>query len=235
MTVGCATKEFVKEEIQKAEGKVGQQITQQQEVIGSLETQVGQERERIGQAATRIDGLGVQMRVLEGTISEVKDVATTAKGTAEQAKGAAVEAKGTADQALAKAQDVDVRLTRLWSNRHNRALAETVSVHFGFDKWGLDDRAQTALLDLAKQLKENSALVVELEGYTDSTGPRDYNIGLSQRRVEAVRRHLVEKGVDLSRIHAIGLGPANSQVENGSADGRAKSRRVTVKLFTPKE
>ena len=219
LAVGCATKGFVREELQKSEGKVGEQLTQQQQAIVTVEKQVGAERERIGQATSRIDGIGVQVRVLEGTISETRETAT--------------QAKGTAEQAMTRAQEVDNRLTRLWSNRQKRNLADTISVYFGFDKANLDDRAETALLDWTKQMKENPSLVVELEGYTDSSGPRDYNLGLSQRRVESVRRFLVEKGVDLSRIHFIGLGVAKEG--NGSAEDRAKNRRVTVKLFTPQE
>ena len=70
---------------------------------------------------------------------------------------------------------------------------------------------------------------MELEGYTDSTGSLDYNLALSQRRVEAVRRFLVQQGVDLRRIHAAGLGPiADSTLP---AD---QKRRVTVKLDHPR-
>lgn len=219
IAVGCATKGFVREELQKSEGKTGEQLAQQQQAIVNVEKQVGEERERIGQTTSRIDGLGVQIRVLEGTISETRETVT--------------QAKGTADQAMTRAQEVDNRLTRLWSSRYKRNLADTVSVYFGFDKAALDDQAETALLDLTKQMQENPALVVELEGYTDSSGPREYNLGLSQRRVESVRRFLVEKGVDLSRIHFIGLGVAKEG--NRSAEDRAKNRRVTVKLYTPQE
>jgi len=225
-TAGCATKGFVREELQKSEGRLGDQLTQQQQAIGKIEKDVGEDREKIGQSTARIDGIGVQVRLLEGTIAETKETAVSAKGMAEQAKG-------TADQALTRAQDVDNRVTRLWSNRHRRTLSETVSIYFGFDKTNLDDRAETALLDLVKQMQENPGLVLEMEGYTDSTGPREYNLTLSQRRAESVRRFLVEKGVDLSRIQHIGLGAAKEG--NGSADSRAKNRRVTVKLFNPQE
>jgi len=57
-------------------------------------------------------------------------------------------------------------------------------------------------------LQGNPTLVVELGGYTDPKGTVDYNYGLSQRRVEAVRRFLVEKGIPLSRVQAVGLGPS---------------------------
>jgi outer membrane protein OmpA-like peptidoglycan-associated protein len=102
---------------------------------------------------------------------------------------------------------------------------ETLHVQFGFDRADLTDGAQTALLQVTKELKENPLLSVDLEGYTDPTGPREYNIGLSQRRVESVRRFLAGNGADLSRIHSVGLGPLNGKEQ------AALQRRVTVRLM----
>jgi len=90
----------------------------------------------------------------------------------------------------------------------------------------LSDGAQTALLGVVKELKTNVDLTVDLEGYTDPTGPRGYNVGLSQRRVESVRRYLIENGAELGRIYSIGMGPLN-----GGAAEHAKLRRVTVRLM----
>ena len=92
--------------------------------------------------------------------------------------------------------------------------------------------AQTALLSLVKELRENPKLIVDLEGYTDSVGPREYNVQLSQRRVEAVRRYLVDKGVDMPRIQWIGLGQLP---DRGTQEDQAKNRRVTLKMMIPKD
>jgi outer membrane protein OmpA-like peptidoglycan-associated protein len=64
-----------------------------------------------------------------------------------------------------------------------------------------------------------------LEGYTDPRGPRNYNLELSRRRVDAVRRHLVANGVEMWRIDALGFGPI---ADKGAPD--AQKRRVTVTL-----
>ena len=129
-----------------------------------------------------------------------------------------------------RADGVDERLTRLWSSRHKRQDVESMDVTFGFDRWELDDGAQTTLLGFIKELQANPNLTVDLTGYTDPTGDVPYNIGLSQRRVEAVRRFLVSKGVALPRIQAIGLG-----VLDDGALTDAQKRRVTVRLMTPTE
>jgi outer membrane protein OmpA-like peptidoglycan-associated protein len=136
---------------------------------------------------------------------------------------------------MTKANDTDARLTRLWSNRNKRIPGDTLVVLFRFDRADLDDRAETSLLDLAKQLQENPMLVVELEGYTDSSGVRDYNVQLAQRRAESVRRFLVEKGVELHRINTIGLGDIRPAADNASPKGREQNRRVMVRTFAPQE
>src|SRR6185295_1154404 len=157
---------------------------------------------------------------------EVKGVTTQVKSL----EGAVAEARGRADAAMTKAEGVDTRLTRLWSNRYNQKTADTFEVYFGFDKADLTDGAQTALAGVVKELQANPTLIVELGGYTDPKGTVDYNYGLSQRRVEAVRRYLVEKGVQLSRLHAVGLGPITAKESPDE-----KKRRVTVKMLVDQD
>jgi outer membrane protein OmpA-like peptidoglycan-associated protein len=135
-------------------------------------------------------------------------------------------AKSRADEAYGRADEVNGRLTRLWNARYKRDVVETLHVQFGFDRSDLSDGAQTALLQITKELKENPLLSVDLEGYTDQMGPREYNVGLSQRRVESVRRFLVGNGADLSRIYYVGLGPLTAKNEQP-----ALQRRVTVRLM----
>ena len=137
------------------------------------------------------------------------------------------EARTRADSAYSRADEVNDRLSRLWTSRHKRQLVETIHVQFGFDKWDLSDGAQTALLQIVKDMKANPGLTVDLEGYTDPVGTPGYNVGLSQRRVEAVRRYFIEQGTEMPRVHAIGLGPLNGK----STEEHAKQRRVTVRLM----
>lgn len=132
-----------------------------------------------------------------------------------------------ADAAMNKAGDVNSRLTRFWSNRYNQKAVDTVDVYFAFDRADLSDGAQTALIGVVKELQASPTLVVKLGGFTDPKGPRDYNYGLAQRRVESVRRFLAEKGVELSRVQAIGMGPLDDR-----STPEEKKRRVTVTLMT---
>jgi len=171
---------------------------------------------KLGEQKIRVEGMGFRM-------AKVEEQATKAGERADAAHA-------RADAAHVRADGVDERLTRLWSNRHKRQDVESMDVTFGFDRWELDDGAQTTLLGFIKELQANPNLTVDLTGYTDPTGGVPYNIGLSQRRVEAVRRFLVSKGVALPRIQAIGLG-----VLDDGALTDAQKRRVTVRLMTPTE
>ncbi|HEV3349507.1 MAG TPA: hypothetical protein VHC93_20635, partial [Methylomirabilota bacterium] len=103
---------------------------------------------------------------VDGVSTEVKGVTTQVKSL----EGAVAEAKGRADAAMTKAEGVDTRLTRLWSNRYNQKTADTLEVYFGFDKAELTDGAQTALAGVVKELQGNPTLIVELGGYTDPKG-----------------------------------------------------------------
>jgi outer membrane protein OmpA-like peptidoglycan-associated protein len=208
LATGCATKGFVREMVGKSEAELDQRVGKVGERVVAVEGRLGEESQRV----TRVEGqLGETVQRL---------------GTVETKAG---EAMTKADSAFNRADEVDNRLSRLWTNRHKRQLVETVHVQFAFDKAVLTDGAQTALLAILKELKSNPALTVELEGYTDQTGTRDYNVGLSQRRVEAVRRYLIEQGAEMPRVHSVGLGPVNAGASKG--EDAAKQRRVTVKLM----
>jgi outer membrane protein OmpA-like peptidoglycan-associated protein len=221
LPLGCATKGFVREEVQKSETKVTGDV-------GRVETSLNQERERL-------NSIGVQVNETRGVAEDGVRRADRATGMATEASARAEQAGGRATEALSKADATDQRVTRLWKNRHARTPVETVMIRFGFDKAELDDRGQTAMLEVVKQLKENPTLVVDLEGYTDSTGDSGYNVQLSQRRVESVRRFLVEKGVELHRLNSIGLGSVKPVADNKTKAGRDQNRRVAIRLFGPVE
>jgi outer membrane protein OmpA-like peptidoglycan-associated protein len=112
-----------------------------------------------------------------------------------------------------------------------RTLIGVVHVPFGFDRADLEPGAEAALATIVKELREHPNMTIDLEGTTDAVGRLDYNVRLSQRRVEAVTRWLTAKGVDRSRIvGAKGQGP----VANASLKDDVK-RRVMVKLMTSAE
>ena len=85
-----------------------------------------------------------------------------------------------------------------------------------------------ALRQLFEALEENPALVVQIEGHTDSDGQEDYNQNLSERRAARVVAWLVEQGVGRDRLTSAGKGETEPVATNDTADGKALNRRVDV-------
>jgi OOP family OmpA-OmpF porin len=79
-------------------------------------------------------------------------------------------------------------------------------------------------------MQENRDSKVTLSGYTDWTGTKAYNLKLSDRRVAAVKSYVVKKGIDPSRISGRGYGESNPIASNRTKEGRAKNRRVEIKV-----
>jgi outer membrane protein OmpA-like peptidoglycan-associated protein len=81
---------------------------------------------------------------------------------------------------------------------------------------------------VAEVLLTNRERNLTVEGHTDSQGSKSYNMDLSQRRADAVRRYLIQRDYQGDRIKARGLGEGQPVADNGSAEGRANNRRVEI-------
>ncbi len=81
---------------------------------------------------------------------------------------------------------------------------------------------------VAKILEDNSTLKLDIDGHTDNLGDAAKNQALSEARAEAVKAYLASKGVDESRMTATGHGQDMPAVDNKTAAGRAKNRRVEM-------
>jgi len=182
--------------------------------------------------ATAAVGAGADDRVaaVEGRMDEMNQRLDQMSGQVERLEGGVKTAQGRADEAAKKAEGVDSRLTRLWTNRFNQKQADSLEVYFAPDSIDLSDAAQTALAAVVREMEAHPTLTVELGGYTDPKGALDYNYGLSQRRVDAVRRYLMDKGIPLARIQSASLGPIR-----GGDIPDAKKRRVTLRLMVDSE
>jgi len=103
-------------------------------------------------------------------------------------------------------------------------------VLFDFDKSNVKPEAAAILDRLVAFMKENSDKKANLSGHTDNVGTDAYNQALSERRVASVKDYVVGKGVDGGRISGQGFGESKPIADNKTAEGRAKNRRVEIKV-----
>lgn len=113
-------------------------------------------------------------------------------------------------------------------------IALPAEVLFDFDRFELRPDAAVTLDRIAQAIVYFADAPVRVAGHTDSHGGADYNQGLSERRAQSVVDHLVNAGVDLSRINAQGFGETQPVAPNENPDGsdnpegRAQNRRVEI-------
>lgn len=161
---------------------------------------------------------------------------TQAQNTANQANQAAQNAGAAASQADQSAQDAVNRASSLASvvgNLDNYKQVADVQVNFAFDKSDLRRADRQKLDDFGAQLNSQKSYILAVTGGTDSTGPADYNYGLSERRAQAVVQYLASKyNVPPHRFYLIGIGKDQEVASNSTSTGRAKNRRVEIQMLT---
>jgi OOP family OmpA-OmpF porin len=219
---GCASKKYVRNTtapIQAKVDQVGEQTTQNSSQIQDTRNQVQQ----------------VDQRAQAG-ISAAQERAATADqhageamNSAKAADAKATQAGQTADQAV---QGV-ASLRNVIANIDDYKLQTTTTVPFKFNSYVLSNDAKAELDKLVSDVKSDKRFFIAVEGYTDSTGSRQYNEELSRKRADAVVNYLVAKhDVPIYRIHMVGLGKDKPADEGRTREARAKNRRVEVKVFT---
>lgn len=103
------------------------------------------------------------------------------------------------------------------------------SIKFPVDGSALSPEAQTRLMDFVQKLKsDNRNVYLEIQGHTDSTGPKPRNMRLGEERAEAVRLFMNRQGVALNRMATISYGDEAPVASNATREGRAQNRRVVV-------
>jgi outer membrane protein OmpA-like peptidoglycan-associated protein len=154
-------------------------------------------------------------------------------GQLAEIRGIGVDARGRADRAQSTADGVNSRVTQVLANRLKRAPVVQLDITFETGKADINQLDRAALQALLPTIKDNPTYTVDIVGYTDTVGTPDYNVDLSWRREEAVRRYLAERGVELNRFFFIGVGEELSGDDVKDTAKRAKNRRVSITIFKP--
>jgi outer membrane protein OmpA-like peptidoglycan-associated protein len=162
--------------------------------------------------------------------------AMDAANTADQHAAAAGQSADAANQSAHEAYNRVSSLSGIVANLDNYKQLSDISVTFGFDKSTLTKADREQLDSFASTLTNARGYILEVTGGTDSTGDAQYNYGLSQRRADAVVNYLsAEHNIPPHKFYLIGIGEDQQVASDHTAAGRAKNRRVEVKLMSNME
>lgn len=123
--------------------------------------------------------------------------------------------------------DTPAQLASLAQSGNDAPLDER-TIYFDFDKSEIKSQYDGIVTNYAKTLSAHPGLKVRLEGNTDDRGSREYNIGLGERRAQAVRQALMLQGVADSQITTVSYGAERPAVEGNDETAWAKNRRVDL-------
>ncbi len=184
-------------------------------------------RQNVEATDTRVKGVESGLESQEKRTSDLADETDT---RINQVKGTAEQAVEIGNQANAKAETAQkmARGKILWT-----VVLSDDAVKFSFDGDKVPDDAQAILDDLASKVKGmDRAVYLEIEGHTDNIGSDDYNQRLAAMRAESVRNYLAEKdGIPLHAMNIISFGETKPVAANTTSEGRAKNRRVVVRVL----
>jgi outer membrane protein OmpA-like peptidoglycan-associated protein len=144
--------------------------------------------------------------------------------------GGAVGAYMDAQEKKLRAQmaGTGVGVTRTAENEITLNMPSDIT--FDFDRATVKPEFRSTLGSVAGTLRDYPSTTVDVIGHADSTGRDDYNMDLSLRRASAVAQAMTDQGVQPQRIAAQGRGSQQPVASNATTDGRAKNRRVEIKL-----
>jgi len=134
-------------------------------------------------------------------------------------------------------QEAKLRKQLTGSGVQVRRVGDTITlvmpgnITFDVDQSAIKPSFTSVLDSVAVVVKEYNNTVVDVKGYTDSTGSFEHNQNLSEGRAESVARYLMNRGVNQARIRTTGYGPRNPVASNDTAQGRAQNRRVEIDLI----
>jgi len=162
-----------------------------------------------------------------------QDTALEAANAA-QARGEASSARAAAADAQQQSESLQQQVERLQARSTERGLVLTLGdVLFTSGHATLRADASRPLHRLVAFLERYPSRSVAIHGYTDNVGSEDYNLGLSERRADAVKSYLIGQGIRSQRISASGDGESDPVAGNNTALGRQQNRRVEVIISDP--
>lgn len=189
-------------------------------------------------AAAQQERQGIMAKLVEKSESQAKQAQIEAQKASEQASSAQSQYESerrSREEAEKRAMDALSKTQKVKTDERGTVITLSGSVLFAFGKSDILPSAKKRLDDVAEALKRAPDRTFVVEGHTDSIGSIDANQVLSEKRANAVRDYLISRGLDESRIQAVGKGKDNPIDSNATAEGRAVNRRVEIIVQRPKD
>jgi len=213
LTAGCATKKYVQENVANLETKING-------VDKKVDTKTGENSTRI----TDLD------RKTEAGIADAQKKAEDAGQQATKAESDAQAAHALAQKGVDQANQLGQDLQSI----DNFKPVKAHTVLFKVNRYSLTDEDKQQLDAFAQTTASMKRYIIQVQGFTDSTGSKAYNLQLSQRRADGVVRYLTENDkIPLIWIRYLGYGEEMPAGDNKSRDGREQNRRVVVTVLAP--
>jgi OmpA-OmpF porin, OOP family len=225
VTSGCATKKFVRSGIKTSSDALSARIDTTEGEIKEVRDDVDKKVSAVDQKVGALDAKTTE------NINGVKNDVNTVRGQVQTVDTKAGQAQTAADRANTGVGNLDQK----FQNRNAYNVTAEKAVQFKFNSAKLEKDSTDVLDEIASTLMGNPNAILVLEGRTDSTGDKDYNFRLGERRVESVRQYLaVEKGVPVYKIHDVSFGAEKPVADNKDKEGREKNRAVTMTIMVPR-
>jgi outer membrane protein OmpA-like peptidoglycan-associated protein len=194
-----------------------------------VRTSVGDVNDKVDALGRGIEQTQERTRRNEKKIAEVDQKVDAADQTAKAAHGAALRASNAATNASHKIEAIDKASRRLVLDL---VLTEEEG-NFAFGKTDLPEAATSRIDGLIRQLKGDPKNVfIEIEGHTDGLGESSINKRIGLARAESVRRYLYDQyQIPLHKMNVISYGADKPIAPNTTKEGRAKNRRVMIRIL----
>jgi len=222
---GCATKKYARAQVAPVQQEVARD---EKETNAKIATVWAKQNKDMSEVNERISTTDLKLSQGAAALQQAQESVSTAMQQVTQQN----EANATAITNLSSGV----------AGALNYKLVEDADVTFGFNQSTLSPGAKTALDEVASKVQAQPRALVELAGFTDPVGSKDYNLALSRKRAEAVERYLVAQNVPLRSINLIGLGeeapPPGLEAElktatpnPSKAELNRLARRVRIRVF----
>lgn len=176
-----------------------------------------------------------QTDTLETTTKQIKeDVSNLDKRSSQGIEEAKNQATMARNDALAETSKVDKRVNTVDNRVDNLDSWEEkqlITLNFKVSQYSLNSDSKAKLDQLISEVAGKTGYILEIKGFTDTTGTLEKNLKLSQMRAQSVFQYLVENDISSFKVNLVGLGEIKPVSSNTTRVGRVENRRVEVRLF----